>query len=66
MVLTCLADGTKVKPMVVFKHKTMPTEKLLPGIVFHFHPKGWMGGTEDDLLWEEPENNSETSNEQNV
>ena len=42
VVLSCLADGTKLKPMVIFKRKTQPKEKFPPGVVVHHHPKGWM------------------------
>ena len=39
----------------------MLKDKFPPGIVVHFHQKGWMDRTEDDLqlLWKEPEDNSE-------
>ena len=49
-VLTCLADGTKLRPMVIFKRKTMPKVKFPPGVVVHVHPKGWMD-EEGVLLW---------------
>ena len=42
VVLSCLADGTKLKPMVIFKRKTQPKDKFPPGVVVHHHPKGWM------------------------
>ena len=50
VVLTCMADGTKLKPMVVFKRKTMPNGNFPAGVVIHVHPKGWM---DDDgtKLW---------------
>ena len=42
VVLACMAHGTKLKPMVVFKRKTMPKLKFPAGVVVHVHPKGWM------------------------
>lgn len=42
VVLSCLADGTKLKPMVVFKRKTLPKGQFPSGVVIHNHPKGWM------------------------
>ena len=44
------ADGTKLKPMIIFKRKTQPKEKFSPYVVIHHHPKGWID--EDGLkLW---------------
>ena len=49
VVLACLADGTKLKHMVILKRKTMP-KQLLPSGVVHVHPRGWMD--EDGMkLW---------------
>ena len=48
-VLGCMADGTKLKPMVIFKRKTMPKENFPPGIVVHVHPKGWMDDVNKNL-----------------
>ena len=42
VVLSSLADGTKLKPMVIFKRKTQLKEKFPPGVAVHHHPKGWM------------------------
>ena len=40
VILSCLADGTKLKPAVVFKRKTMPKEKLPKDIVVFVQEKG--------------------------
>ena len=50
VVLACMADGTKLKPMVIFKRKTMPKDKFPPGVVVHVHEKGWMD-SEGMLVW---------------
>lgn len=42
VILSCLADGTKLKPAVVFKCKTMPKEKLPSDIVVFCQEKGWV------------------------
>ena len=42
VVLACLTDGTKLKPMVIFKRKTLPKENFPPGVLLRCHLKGWM------------------------
>jgi hypothetical protein len=42
VVLSCCADGTKLPPLLIFKRKTLPKEKLPAGVYVHAHPKGWM------------------------
>lgn len=42
VVLSCLANGIKLKPMVIFKRKKMPKEKLPSGVLVHVQEKGWM------------------------
>ena len=49
-VLACMADGTKLPPMVIFKRKTMPKEKFPVGVIVHVHQKGWMD-TDGMLIW---------------
>uniref|UniRef100_A0A3P9AAF4 HTH CENPB-type domain-containing protein n=1 Tax=Esox lucius TaxID=8010 RepID=A0A3P9AAF4_ESOLU len=48
VVLSCLGDGTKLPPMVIFRRVTMPREKLPKGIVVQCNKKGWM--TEELML----------------
>ena len=50
VVLGCMADGTKLKPMVVFKRKTMLKEKFPKGVLMHVHLKGWVDD-EGCKLW---------------
>ena len=42
VVLACSESGKKLKPMVIFKWKTMPKKNLPNGVVVHCHNKGWM------------------------
>ena len=42
VVLSCLADSTKLKLAIVLKRKTMPMEKLPAGVVVYVQPKGWI------------------------
>ena len=41
-VLACMADGTKLLPMVIFKRKAMPKETFPSDVVVHVHERGWM------------------------
>ena len=42
-VLACMADGTKLRPVVIFKRKTLPKNvEFVPGVIVQAHPKGWM------------------------
>ena len=50
VVLACMADGMQLKPMVIFKRKTLPKGKFPSGVVVHVHPKGWMDG-EGYIKW---------------
>lgn len=42
MVLTCLADGSRLKLLVIFKCKTMPKIANKHGVVAAMQEKGWM------------------------
>ena len=37
-----MADGTKLKPMVVFKRKTMPKNKFPPGLLVCVQENRWV------------------------
>jgi hypothetical protein len=63
-VLTVLADGTKLLPMVIFKGKLMP--KDLPSkIIVSMHPKGWMDETGMKIwfnkIWEKRPGRNQTA-----
>jgi hypothetical protein len=40
--LSVLADGHKLMPCVILWRKIIPKEKLLAGLVFWYHERGWM------------------------
>lgn len=40
-VLACCADGTKLPPLLIFKRKTLPKEKLPDGVHVIAQHKGW-------------------------
>jgi len=43
VVLSCLADRTKLHPVVIFKRKTLSKGAKFPqGVTVKAHPKGWM------------------------
>lgn len=42
VMLTALADGTKLPPYMILKRKTMPKEKFPKGIFVRCQEKGWM------------------------
>ncbi|KAG7172720.1 Pogo transposable element-like 11, partial [Homarus americanus] len=50
VVLSCMADATKLKPMIIFKRKTMPKVKFPAGVYVHVHENGWMD-EEGVRLW---------------
>lgn len=42
VVLACAGDGSKLKPLVIFKRKTMPKIQNKHGVVVTVQEKGWM------------------------
>ena len=50
VVLACMADGKKLKPMVIFKQKTMLKLSFPKGVFVHVNAKGWMD-EEGIKLW---------------
>lgn len=42
VMLTCLADGTKLPPYVILKRKTLPKDPMPAGIIVRAQEKGWM------------------------
>lgn len=50
VVLSCLASGVKLKPMIIFKRKTMPKGTIPSGVLVHVQANGWMDD-EGVKLW---------------
>jgi len=49
VVLTCLADGTKLLPMIIFKLVNVPRQTFPNGIIIRANREGWMNA--DEMLW---------------
>ena len=49
VVLSCLADGTKLPATCIFKLKNIPKEQFPQGINICVNEKGWMN--ENEMLW---------------
>ena len=49
VVLSCLADGTKLSVTCIFKLKNIPKEQFPQGINIRVNEKGWMN--ENEMLW---------------
>jgi hypothetical protein len=49
VVLACLADGTKLPPVIIFKLKKIPREEFPEGVVIRANSKGWMN--EEEMIW---------------
>ena len=48
--VACCADGRKLPPMIIFKRKIFPKEKIPSGVIVHVHEKGWMN-EESMKIW---------------
>ena len=49
VVLGCMADGTKLPAVCIFKLKNIPKEKFPRGIYIRVNEKGWVN--EQEMLW---------------
>lgn len=49
VILACLADGTKLPPVCIFKRKTLPQENFPHNVIVRANEKGWVN--ENEMLW---------------
>ena len=49
VVLACLADETKLPPVIIFKLKKIPREEFPKGVVIRANSEGWMN--EKEMIW---------------
>ena len=49
IVLSCMADGTKLPPIIIFKLVNIPREEFSDDIIVCANPKGWMN--ENEMFW---------------
>jgi len=49
VILACMANGTKLEPVIIFKLKNIPRETFPDGIKIRVNEKGWVN--EEEMLW---------------
>jgi len=49
VVLACLANGTKLPPVIIFKLVNVPREEFPDRVIIRANAKGWMN--EDEMSW---------------
>ena len=49
VVLSCLADGMKLPPVIIFKLVNVPQEEFPKGVIIRANAKDWMN--EDEMSW---------------
>jgi hypothetical protein len=49
VILGCMADGTKLPPVCIFKLKNIPKERFPDGVIIRANEKGW--NNEIEMLW---------------
>jgi len=49
VVLACLANGTKLPLVIIFKLKKISREEFPEGIVIRANSEGWMN--EEEMIW---------------
>ena len=49
IVLACLADGTKLPLVIIFKLVNVPREEFSDGVIIRANAKGWMN--KDEMSW---------------
>src|SRR5436190_20706086 len=49
VILTCMADRTKLLPVIIFKLKNVPKGVFPDGVIIRANSKGWMN--ESEMIW---------------
>jgi hypothetical protein len=49
VVLACMADGTKLPPVIIFKLVNIPREEFPDGVIIRTNKEGWMN--ESEMTW---------------